>query len=265
MIAMINILLPLALQVIILYGLSQLIDRLVLRNLGRGWYLALTWPGVVVHELSHFLGCLVTLTRVTRVELFHPHGNTLGMVEHVQTRNPIKNIVISIAPLFGVTAVIWLLTKWVFPELYIEQVESVRVALSDFTSFGNFFSISGEYIQTLFTYIGNLFGAMDFNHWQTYVFLYLMLTLSSHAAPSSVDLKHTYIGLAGLAVIFALIGLVARWADVPGIWSVFQWVSYPTVFFTNFLMYGIVFSVLAAVPLALMSMIGKVLKKGTIS
>ncbi len=264
MIEMINILLPLAIQVIILYGLSQLIDRLVLRNLGRGWYLALTWPGVMVHELSHLAGCLITFTRVTRIELFHPHGNTLGMVEHVQTRNPIKNIIISIAPLFGVTAVLWLLTRWVFPDLYIEQVNAVRVGLSDFTSFSNFFSFSGEYVRTLFTYIGQLFQAMDFGQWQTYVFLYLMITLSSHAAPSKVDLKHTYVGLAGLAALFVLLGFVARWLDIGGVWTVFQWVSYPVIFLTNFLMYGIVFSIIALIPFAGLSVLGKVLKKGRI-
>ncbi len=265
MIEMINIILPLGVAVIIMYGLSQLIDRMVLRNLGRGWYLALTWPGVVVHELSHFIGCLITLTRVTRVELFHPHGNTLGMVEHVQTRNPVKKIIISIAPLFGVTAVIWLLTKWVFPGLYLEQTESLRIALSDFTSFGQFFSITGDFLRMLVTSVRDIFSAMDFGQWQTYIFLYFMLTLSSHAAPSSVDLKQTYVGLAGLVVLFVLIGLLARWADLPGVWSLLQWVSYPIVFLTNFLMYGIVFTILAAVPLVALGMIGKVLKKGSMS
>ncbi|MFZ6035895.1 MAG: hypothetical protein ACOYUK_02030 [Patescibacteria group bacterium] len=262
MVSVLNLWLPLVLQLLALYGLSQAIDRLILRYLGRGWYLALTWPGVIIHELSHFVGCLITFTRVTRVQLFYPHGNTLGMVEHVQTRHPVKNIIISIAPLFGVTTVMWLLARWAFPELYVIHINELRVAMQDFSSFSNFFSFSGAFIGHYWAYTRDVLGAMDFGQWQTYVFIYLMLTLSSHAAPSNVDLKHTYYGLAGLIVFFVLLGMVDRWLQTGTIWMVVQWLSTPVYFLANFISIGIVFSLVALLPISVLSIMGKIMKKG---
>lgn len=257
-----NLFLPLALQLIVLYFMARLFDRIVLRRLGKRWYLALTWPGVVIHELSHYIGCKLTLTRVHRVHLFYPHGDTLGMVEHERTRNPISNIIISIAPLFGVTAVIWLLTRWVFPGLYLEQIETVQAAVTDFTSFKQFFAFGGGYFTQLWGYVRELFVSMDFSQWQTYIFLYFMLTLSTHAAPSNVDLKHTYFGIFGLAVLFILLNFVDQWLQVPITWNIISWLAQPLFFITNFVSYGIIFTGVIIVPMALISVFAKGLKRG---
>lgn len=262
--AVLNLFLPLAIQLLVLFGLSQLIDRMVLRYLGRGWYLALTWPGVVVHELSHFIGCIITFTRVTRVELFHPHGNTLGMVEHVQTRNPIKNIIISIAPLFGVTFVMWLLTRWVLPSFYQDQLDLVRGAIQSAEAYTHFFSLSGAFISQYWTSLLDLLSVIDFGQWQTYVFLYLMVTLSSHAAPSNVDLKHTYFGVAGLGIMFFILIMIDRWLQTQATWTVVQWLSGPVYFLVQFLTIGIFFSMVSALIMGLLSLMGKFMKKGSI-
>ncbi|MBI5037133.1 MAG: hypothetical protein HZC01_00270 [Candidatus Kerfeldbacteria bacterium] len=259
-----NVFLPLVLQLLVLYGVSQAIDRLVLRYLGRGWYLALTWPGVVVHELSHFVGCIITFTRVTRVELFHPHGNTLGMVEHVQTRNPIKNIIISIAPLFGVTFIMWLLTRWAMPTFYHDQLGVVRGALQDADTYSHFFSLSGAFISQYWDSLTELLSVIDFGQWQTYLFLYLMITLSSHAAPSNVDLKHTYFGVAGLGILFFLLILIDRWLQTQATWIVVQWLSGPVYFLAQFLTIGIFFSFVSLLVMGGLSMMGKFMKKGSI-
>ena len=262
MIGVINLFLPLAVQLMILYFLARLLDRIVLKQLGRNFYLALTWPGVVIHELSHLIGCIITFTRVRRVHLFYPHGDTLGMVEHDRVHNPIYKIIISIAPLFGVTGVIWLLTKWVFPELYLSQIESIGVAFTDFTSFQRFFSFTGEYFSTYWAYIANLFSSVDFTQWQTYLFIYLMLTISSHAAPSKVDLKHTYLGIFGLAVLLVLVHFVDQWMQVPITWTIAQWLSQPIFIIANFLSYGIIFTGATLIVMSLVSLSVRLLKRG---
>lgn len=42
----------------------------------------LTFIGTIHHELAHALFAFCTGAKVTKIELFHPHGNTLGHVEY---------------------------------------------------------------------------------------------------------------------------------------------------------------------------------------
>lgn len=255
MISVINIFLPLIIQILILYILSRLLDRLILRRIGRTLYLITQWPGVMVHELSHLVGCLVTFTRVFQVKLFAPSGDTLGFVSHVQSRNPIKNIVISLAPLFGVTAVIWLLIRFLLPELYFSILNPVKAGLADFTSFNQFFSFTKDYLSQYWHFLVNLWQNIDFSKWQTYVFIYLMLSLGAHAAPSKQDLKHTFYGLAGLVIIFLILYYLGVWLKIDILWSITKWLAYPFSLTASFLTYGIVFAVLAVIIMFLVSLV----------
>ncbi len=262
MIGVINLFLPLFIQILVLYLLSRLVDRLVLRHLGRGWYLATMWPGVVIHEFLHFVGCLITFTRVYRVHLFHPSGDSLGFVEHARTRNPVKNIIISMAPLFGVTAGIWLLTKFLFPELYVSLSSNIGAALSDFTTFQNFFNFTKDYFLQYWIYIKDLISSFDFGSWPTYLFIYLMLSLSSHAAPSKEDLKHTYAGMVGLIVFFTLLYYVDQWLQVPVTWTIIKWLTTPVYLTAGFLTYGIIFAAISLVIMLLISLIIRLFRRG---
>jgi len=238
------------------------LDRLVLRRLGRGWYLATMWPGVMIHELSHFIGCLITFTKVYRVHLFNPTQDSLGFVEHARSRNPVKNIIISIAPLFGVTAVIWLLTRFLWSDLYVAQVSSLQAALTDFTTFQNFFDFTKDYFSQYWIYIKDLVGSFDLGGWQTYVFIYLMLTLSSHAAPSKEDLKHTYAGILGVVLFFVFIYYIDQWLQVPITWTIVKWLSTPVFLATGFLTYGIIFTGISLIIMLLVSLIIRIFKRG---
>jgi len=262
MIGVINLFLPLFIQILVLYFLSRLVDKLVLRRLGRGWYLATMWPGVMIHEFSHFVGCLITFTKVYRVHLFHPSGDSLGFVEHARTRNPVKNIIISMAPLFGVTAVIWLLTKFLFPELYVSLSNNISAALSDFTTFQNFFNFTKDYFSQYWIYIKDLISSFDLGSWPTYLFIYLMLSLSSHAAPSKEDLKHTYAGMVGLIVIFTLLYYVDQWLQVPVTWTIIKWLTTPVYLAAGFLTYGIIFAAISLVIMLLISLVVRLFKRG---
>lgn len=42
----------------------------------------LTFPGVILHELSHALFCLVSGAKITDIRLFKPEGNNLGYVRY---------------------------------------------------------------------------------------------------------------------------------------------------------------------------------------
>ena len=262
MLGLINIFIPLFIQVLVLYFLSRLINKLVLRRLGRGWYLATMWPGVVIHEMSHAVGCLLTFTKIHKINLFKPEGETLGSVEHANTKNPISRIIISTAPLFGVTGVMWALTILFFNDFYNVQVGGLEIALDSFTSFKSFFSFSGDYFMHYWNFLKELIVTIDFSNWWTYIYLYLMLSLSSHAAPSKQDLKYTFSGVLLLALIFIGLFFFDQWIQVPLTWSMIQAFVWPVYLITNFLIYGIAFSLVSLIIISLVSLVYNLVKRG---
>lgn len=261
MTGIINLFLPLFINLLVLYFMSSLLGRLVLRRLGRGWYLATMWPGVVMHELSHLVACWVTLTRVYRVEFFKPSGDRLGMVEHGRSKNPITNILISTAPLFGITAIIWLLTKYIFPDLYLAQISNINTAITDFSTFQIFFNFTKDYFFQYWDYIRELFISLNFSSWQTYLFIYMMFTLSSHAAPSKQDLKYTFWGIFGLILLFTLIYYIDQWLQVPITWNIIQWLTKPLYLATGFIAYGIIFTVFSLILMSIFSLFVRIFRK----
>ncbi len=235
--------LPLTLQLLILYLLSHFTNRLVMNRLGKGWYLVTQWPGVIVHELSHLFAAVLTFTRVHDVKLFAPQGDTLGYITHERTLNPLKNIFISIAPLFGVTAVMWLVVKFLMPSLYLDIISPVRIALV------NGSSVSGM-ANIYLNYFSHLWAEISFSDWHTYLFLYLMIALSSHAAPSSVDLKHAFWGFIGLLTIAALVLYAGNFVGLDSLDQITLWITYPVFILTAFFGYSIVFSAISFALLA---------------
>ncbi len=60
------------------------------------WDFILLFPGVILHEISHLLGCLLTGTRVTRIKLW---GLREAYIKHEEP-GPFSMLVISLAPFF---------------------------------------------------------------------------------------------------------------------------------------------------------------------
>ncbi len=255
-----SIFIPLTLQLVVLYIISRATNYFSLQRLGRWWFLALTWPGVVVHELSHLIACLLTLTRVQRVSFFSPHGDTLGYVEHEATANPFKKVFISIAPLFGITAMIWLVVRIFFPEYYQNTVVDNAV-LSDIKSCQKFFSLTGAYFAGYWHLLSGLAGTLALTSWQTYVFLYLMVALSTHAAPSKKDLESTFGGIAGLFVIGGAVYLLDQWLLVPLTWAMVKVISWPAYLMAKFLTIGIVFAGIGLAIISIVVLVSKVFVK----
>jgi hypothetical protein len=192
--------------------------------------------------------------------LFAPQGDTLGFVSHAQSRNPIKNIIISIAPLFGVTAVIWLLIRFLLPELYFAVANPAKEALVDLKTFSLFFNFTKDYFLQFIHYFASLWQNIDLGKWQTYLFIYLMLSLGSHAAPSKEDLKHTFWGIGGLAVVFLILYYLGLWIKTDILWSIARWLVYPVSLTAGFLTYGIVFSFLGVIIMFFLAFIIRLTK-----
>jgi hypothetical protein len=141
-------------------------------------------PGVIVHEFSHALACLFTGAKVTRISLFAPEG---GFVEHGRSRlGFLGAAIIAMAPIFGITLFLWLLSYWFGFALKFETIEfSANI-------FGNFKSLFFSAWDLLMS------GATDWHFW---IFVYLIISLSAALAPSKKDFKNAFLGLLFLFVI----------------------------------------------------------------
>ncbi|MBI5465760.1 MAG: hypothetical protein HY974_00535 [Candidatus Kerfeldbacteria bacterium] len=164
--------------------------------LGERLYLILLWPGVVVHELSHLLGALLTLTRVTGFSLW-PRGGVLGSVTHEASGNPLTLILVSIFPLLGGTFVLWVLVLLLVPGA---PTAAPVVALAH-----GFIATIVEYISAWWRFVADLWSALDFGTWQSWLFLYLVLVIGAHLAPSNRDLTYTAAGLTALSLLTVLL------------------------------------------------------------
>ena len=112
-------------------------------------YRYLIAPGVVVHEYSHAVACLLTGARIREIRLFDARG---GRVVHEAGRVPLAEGIISTAPIFGACLAVYLLARLLVP-----------------------------------SFIG--YGEIEFSSWQFLLFVYLAGTVSAAMAPSWQDLR----------------------------------------------------------------------------
>jgi hypothetical protein len=162
----------------------------------RSLYYAIRAPGVIVHECSHILGCIITGAKIKKVVFFSQGG---GSVTYTSSKIPyIGDVVISSAPLVCIPVVLagltWVFSQYlgcVFPPMPI-AVNSINALLELVVT-----------ITILFTQ--NL--VIRFNPWFI-VYLYLTVTLVLSLAPSAQDMKNATIGI-GIILIACILILLS--------------------------------------------------------
>ncbi len=163
------------------------------------------WLGTPIHELSHVVACWTFGHRVDEVRLFDPDVKTgrLGFVRHSYRRGnwfeELGNVFIGTAPLVGGSLVMLLLLFLFFPRLANELLH--HPAMSEANSWGELFS--GLH-QAFGEFVTGLFAWKNLATLRLWVFLYLVLCVASHMAPSRSD----YEG-AGRGSVLAVTGAFA--------------------------------------------------------
>jgi hypothetical protein len=193
-------------------------------------------PGNLLHECSHALGYLVTGYRVRRIipAFVDPEGR--GACQPGKPWSPIAlpwlaTGVAALMPLLVGALVLQGLSAWLVPADPQQLAEGP---------------------------IGNLaavLAGVDYRTWETWLFVYLALSIGAELAPSEIDLRKSLPALlaataCGIALIFAVSSLapdaeLRRAFDLHLGWLV-SWVS-------SALDFGIVALVLVGVPGALMA------------
>ena len=188
----------------VVMGLSRLLDHVWSRALNCSWpYFLISAPGVIVHECSHIIGCLLTGAKIKKVVLVSKEG---GMVSYAPPVIPIfGNVIISTAPLFILPLVLAALT-WMF------GTYAGCTFISELPAFDSVASVSSILVAIGQTLSVNLYA--KFNAWFL-LYLYLVLSLVLSFSPSTQDLKNAIIGILIIAVtVFCL--LFARIPEVTG-------------------------------------------------
>jgi len=154
-----------------------------------GWQAALWtgWIGTPIHEASHVVMCWLFGHEIESVALFAPdmREGRLGYVRHTYHRGSwwqeAGNLFIGIAPLFG-GAVVLLLVTWA---LYPQLVQAFLTLPAD-----RFADLDGAKIGDMAVSATNLlvatFHPLSLKFW---LYLYLVLCITLHAAPSSSDYR----------------------------------------------------------------------------
>jgi hypothetical protein len=181
-------------------GISLALDVLWARVIPlRSFYYFIRAPGVIVHECSHILGCLITGAKVKKVVFFSEKG---GSVTYTSSKIPyLGDVVISTAPLFCIPLVLagctWVFSQYlgcVFPPLPMGVYSTDAL-------FGLFIGIVGMFTQNL---------VVRFNPWFL-IYLYVTLTLVLSLAPSTQDMKNAAIGIG----MITLVGILILWSNIP--------------------------------------------------
>lgn len=166
----------------------HVLERIGQRQLAQrfGWKSVMWtgWLGTPIHELSHVVMCWLFRHRVDEVALFEPDEKSgrLGYVRHSYRSKSwfeeLGNPFIAIAPLIGGSLILLMLVNVFFGET-ASSVEFNGAALD------------GQRQSNLFQPVRNVLGLVfrpeHFATFKFWVFVYLVLCVGSHMAPSRSD------------------------------------------------------------------------------
>lgn len=196
---------PLVLFTWIIHFLEWFMQQRLSRRFGWNSVMLTGWLGTPIHELSHALMCGLFQHKIIDMALFQPDkkAGRLGYVTHTYTRGnlfqEIGTFFIGIAPLIGGTAVLLALLMLFFPEVGRDSLFSSTANLSLWEQIQNS-------LQGLFS---GLFQPSNLASLKLWVFLYLVICVGSHMAPSASDYQGAKKGatlvLLGLVIVSMLV------------------------------------------------------------
>ena len=161
--------------------------------------------GVPVHELSHALFCVLFGHKIVEIKWFQiGDDGTLGYVIHTYNKkNPyqrIGNFFIGIAPILGISAVLYLIALWLIPA----TIGSVTQGIGAIGGQKGFGGLLGVYFST----IGRFFiGAGNYRWW---LFLLVGSAFALHMNLSSADVKGALSGLAFVLIALLIVDVILR-------------------------------------------------------
>ncbi len=205
---------PLLLFGWLIHLVSNLLERSTVRLLGLKTYLyTIGWIGTMVHELGHAVFCPVFGHKITGMRLFsfNARNRDAGYVSHSFSRGNLwhlaGNFFISVGPLALGSLVIFVLLRYLaaIPLSIQGMLDGGLIPDSGSGIIGWLARFGAE----LWKMAGNLFAAVDWTSWRTYLALWLVLSVGSAMTLSPQDLKAAASGLGVILLILLVVNLIA--------------------------------------------------------
>ena len=196
----------------LLVGLSFFTDHILARISSPTAHRVFVGPGVIIHEYSHALACVLTGTKIHEIKLFEKSG---GHVTHAK-RNPFIMAVIAMAPLFGGILAIILLAA-LFGSIGVRfHGGFIDLQPSNFPE--AFLALMISAGRTFYDNIILLNAVTIF----FIIFLYFVGSIAAVFAPSKADLKNGAIGLVLLFIIGIITIYIEPLSYIPGVVEFFN-------------------------------------------
>ncbi|MDR0932905.1 MAG: hypothetical protein LBM70_07810 [Victivallales bacterium] len=180
---------------------------------GTRLYVWLTAPGVMLHEFSHALLCVVFHHEITEFVLFSPQKNgNLGWVSHKWDKNSFwQNLgcfFIGIAPLFFGVAAIVFLTLLLLPTEFLTFPDLPESGLAAFkTQFrSTFITLCRVWVET-----------QILSDWKFWLWLYAVIAIGSQITLSRTDLSGTKSAAAALIGLLLLLAIAVALLPIDGV------------------------------------------------
>ena len=211
---------PLVVCALAIHWFERIIQRRLSTRFGWSSVLWTGWLGTPIHETSHLLMCPVFRHRVDEVAFFEPDRKSgrLGYVRHSFHQGnwfeEMGNLFIGVAPLFGGSLVLLTLLYVFYPDAAnrawaATSISDTSVSISggDQATAANGFtpSPSGIWEQLWLRTEAMVTQLMSLADWagpRWWIFLYLVLCVGSHMAPSKSDYQGSLKGALITAAIF---------------------------------------------------------------
>ena len=176
--------LPFAAFAVVVHFLERTGQRQLAQRFGWKSVMWTGWLGTPVHELSHVVACLLFRHRVDEVALFQPDEKSgrLGYVRHsYRSKNwfeELGNPFIAMAPLIGGSLVLLILVKVFYGDATsLQSISSADTAEANPTGL----------LTAVSSVLGNVIRVEHLATLKFWVFMYLVLCIGSHMAPSRTD------------------------------------------------------------------------------
>ncbi len=192
---------PFVVFAIIIHVLERIIQLHLAQTLGWKSVLWTGWLGTPIHELSHVLMCKLFRHRVDEVVLFEPdrESGRLGYVRHSYKSGnwfeEIGNVFIGIAPLIGGSLALAGLLWIFYPGAVTAAIESGGETTS---------GVVAQTTAMVGAICGGILDGPNLVTIRFWAFIYLVLCVGSHMAPSGSDYRG-----AGCGAVMLGIGVLA--------------------------------------------------------
>jgi hypothetical protein len=200
------------LSIIILFGLLlDILRKNTIRNFqrsfGRNALMITGLIGVPIHELSHAVIAFLFAHRITKIKLLQkPDENgVMGYVKHSYNQNSFYqqtgNFFIGIAPIFGGTFFILAFMHMILPGAYLRFI-SILNKSANITVLNEDFLI--KIMKSYWELLKIMFNLNNFKNPYFYLFLFVLISISSHISLSSADIKGAARGIGVVFTIFLI-------------------------------------------------------------